>query len=119
MLVDVVDTLEALTHVDGPGEGAHSDLQLLLQFIEDVERIATLAVELIDKDDHRRAAHATHLHQTACLRLDTLGGIHHDDHRVDCRQRAKRILGEVLVTRCVQNVDLIVAIVEPHHGGGD
>ncbi len=119
MLIYIVDTLETVAHVDRPCERADTDLKFLLKLVEDVERVAALAVELVDEDYDRGAAHAAHLHQAAGLRLDTFGGIDHDDYRVNSRERAERVFGEVLVTRSVEDVDLVVTVIESHHGGCD
>ena len=116
LLINVVHTLEALSLVDGPRERTHGDVQLLLQFIEQVKGVLTLPVHLVDEDDDRRVAHAAHLHQLAGLRLHTLGAVDDDDDAVDRRQGAVGVLGKVLVTRRVEDVDFIVMVVKLHHG---
>ena len=90
------------------------DLQFLLQFVEQVKRVASFTVHLVDKDDDGRIAHAAYLHQLAGLRLHTLCRIHHDDGRVYRGERAIGIFGKVLVSRRVENVDLVVMIVKLH-----
>ena len=107
LLVDVVHTLEALTLVDGPRQGAHGNLQFLLQFVKQVERVASLTVHLVDEDDDGGLAHAAHLHQFACLGLHALGTVHHDDGAVHGSQCAEGVLGEILVAGGVQDVYLV------------
>ena len=106
-LVDVVDALEALSLVDGPGEGAHLDVKLLLQLVQEIEGILALAVHLVDEDDDGRLAHAAHFHELARLGLNAFGAVDHNDARVHRRECAEGVLGEVLMARCIEDVDLI------------
>ena len=99
------------------------DFQFLLQLVEQVEGVTTLTVHLVDEDDDGRVAHATNIHQLACLRLYAFGTVDHDNRTVYSRQRAVGILGKVLVTWGIQNVHLIFnvlsvrGVVELHHRG--
>ena len=108
LLVDVIYTFEAGTLVDGPGEGAHFDLQLLFELVEEVEGILALAVHFVDEDDDRCLAHTADSHQLARLGLDALGSVDDDDGAVDSRERAEGIFCEVLVTGGVEDVDLVL-----------
>ena len=123
LLVDVIHALELGTLVDGPRQRAHLDLQFLFQFVEQVEGVAALTVHLVDEDDDGRLSHTADGHQLTCLRLHALGTVHHDDGGVNGCQRAEGILGEVLVTRRIEDVHLIFyvlplgGIVELHHRG--
>ena len=118
LLVDVVDALELLADVDGPAERTDVDFELRLQLVEDVEGVAPLAVELVDKDDNGRVAHAAHLHELAGLGLHALGHVDDDDDAVDRREGAVGVLGKILVAGGVENVYLVVAVVEAHDRGG-
>ena len=126
MLVDVVHTLESGALTDRPTEWAHLDFELLLQLVEHVEWVATLTVHLVDEDDDRGVSHTAHLHQLSGLRLHTLGRVYHDDGGVYGCQGAVSVLGEVLVTRSIEDVHLvrlarlsIGQVVELHHGCRD
>ena len=119
LLVDVVDPLEGRAARNGERQRPHTDLELLLHLVQQVERILAGAVELVDEDDHRSVAHAAHLHQLAGLRLDALRAVDHDDDRIDGRQGAVGVLGEIFVSRGVEDVDLASPVFETHHGGGD
>ena len=79
LFVDIIDTLKLCSLVDRPAQGAHLDLEFLFQFVEQVKGVTSLTVHLIDEDDDGRLSHATDGHQFACLRLYTLGTIHHDN----------------------------------------
>ena len=83
------------------------DVQLLLKLVKEVEGVAALTVHLVDEDDDRGVAHTAHLHELSCLCLHTFGGVDDDDGGVDSSQRAVGILGKVLVTRGIEDVDLI------------
>lgn len=79
MLEDVIHALKLGTDIDRPRERAHADLQLLLQLVEQVERVAALAVHLVDEDDNRSVAHTTHFHELTCLCLHTFCSVDNDD----------------------------------------
>ena len=119
VLGDVVDAAEAVAAVDRPGERRDGDLQLLFQLIEEVKGVLRLAVHLIDKDDHRGLPQAADLHQFLRLRLHAARPVDHDDDRVDGGEGAEGILSEVLVSRGVEDIDLIVLVLKAHYGGGD
>ena len=80
-------------------------VQLLLQFVEQIEGIASLTVHLVDEDDDGRLPHAADGHQLAGLCLHTLGTVHHNDSGVNGCKRTEGILGKVLVTRGVEYVN--------------
>ena len=114
VLIDIVYALEFGTDVNGPTQRTYANLQFLLELIKDVKRISALTIQLVDKNDNRGVAHATHLHQFACLRLDALCHIHHDDNTVNGCKCAVSVLCKVLVAWCVQDVDLVITIVKAH-----
>src|SRR3546814_10721906 len=71
--------LQALAHADRPGYRRALDAEHAFDFIEQVDRVAAFAVELVDEGHDRRVAHAAHLHQLDRALLDALG--HVDDHQ--------------------------------------
>ncbi len=99
--------------------GARVERQRLLDLVEELERIARLAVHLVDEGDDRNVAQAADLEQLARARLDALGGVDHHDGGIDRGQRAIGVLGEVLVARRVEQVEDAVAVFERHHRGDD
>ena len=119
VLIDVINSLELGANVDGPTQWTDTDLQFLLQLVENVKWVAALAVKLVDKNDDRRVAHAAHLHQFARLGLNTLCHVHDDNDAVHSCQCTIGVFGKVLVTRRVEDVDLVVAIVESHDRGSN
>ena len=94
-------------------------MEFLLEFVEEVEGILTLAIHFVDEHDDGGFAHSANGHEFACLRLHAFGAIHDDDGRVNSSQRAECVLGEVLVAWGVENVDFVIIVVELHDGGGD
>ena len=119
LFVEVVDPAERGAVRNGEGQRPHADAQFLFHLVQQVERLLGGAVEFVDEDDHRRRTHTAHLHQFAGLRLDALGAVDDDDDRIDGRQRAVGVFGEVLVARGVEDVDLGALVFEAHHGRGD
>ena len=83
LLVDVIDALELGTLIDGPGEGTHTNLQLFLQFVEQVEGVFAFAVHLVDEDDDGRLPHAADFHQLSRLSLHAFRAIDHNDGAID------------------------------------
>ena len=57
--------------------------------------------------------------ELARLGLHALGGVDDHDGGVRRHEGAVGVLGEVLVSRGVQNVDAAAAVLELHDGGGD
>ena len=66
---------------DRPVHRRGVERQRLLDLVEQVERIAALAVHLVDEGDDRDVAQPADLEQLAGARLDALGGVDHHDGR--------------------------------------
>ena len=49
--------------------------------------------------------------------FDSFGHIYDDNGLIHGGQRAKGVFCKVLVTGCIQNVDVAILILEGHHGG--
>ncbi|MPN38282.1 hypothetical protein SDC9_185806 [bioreactor metagenome] len=64
-------------------------------------------------------AHPAHLHQFAGLCLHAFGNIYHHNNTVHSRQCTIGILGKILVTGCIENINLIIAILKSHNGCGN
>ncbi|OAV74656.1 hypothetical protein Barb7_01806 [Bacteroidales bacterium Barb7] len=113
-LIYIIDTLEALPHVNRPAQGAHLDMQFLFHLIQEVERVFPVTIHLVDKHDDGRFPHTANFHQFAGLRFHPFGGINDDDDTVHRRQRAEGILGKVLMTGRIQDINLMVGIIKSH-----
>ena len=117
--IEIVNAFESRAGADGPCERTDLDLQLLLDLVQQVERILARTVELVDEDHHRSIPHPAHLHQLSSLCLDAFGSVDHDDDAVDCRQGPVGVFGEVLVSGRVEDIDLYILILEAHDRRGD
>ena len=123
VLIDVIYTFELGSLVDRPRQRTYLNLQFLFQLIEEVKRITALTVHFVDEDDDGSVSHPAHIHQLPCLCLHTFCSVHHDDGRVNGCQRTVCVFGKVLVSRGVEDVNLVFyvgvvgCIVELHHGG--
>ena len=69
---EVVGAEKVAPHADRPGCRGHVERQGLLDLVQQVERVAALAVELVDKSDDRHVAQAANLEELAGLLLDAL-----------------------------------------------
>ena len=101
----VKDALERAAHADGPTHRHNVQRQSVGHFIQRLERRAALAVHLVDECDDRYGTHAANLEQLARLRLDTLCRVDHHDSGIDGGERAIGVFREVLVARCVEQVE--------------
>jgi hypothetical protein len=111
----VVDALEALAHADRPGHRRAVDLQDRLDLVQQLQRLANLAVELVDEGDDGGVTQAADFQQLDGLLFHALGGVDHHDGGVDRGQHAVGVFGEILVARGVEQVEDAVAVGELHH----
>ena len=85
-----------------------------LHLVHEVEWVFTLSVHLVDKDHDGCLAHAAYLHESASLGLHTLGRVDDNDHRIHGSECAECIFSKVLVTRSIEDIDVLIIIVESH-----
>ena len=116
---EIVGALEILAGAGGPGHGRDVERQGGGDLVEKLDRVAALAVHLVDEGDDRHVAQAADLEQLARARLDALGGVDHHHRRIDRGQGAVGVLAEILVARRVEKIEHRAAILEMHHRGGD
>ena len=67
---EVIGAEKVAPHADRPGGRGHIEREALLDLVQEVERVAGLAVELVDKSDDRHVAQPAHLEELAGLLLD-------------------------------------------------
>ncbi|MNF59915.1 hypothetical protein D3C84_415170 [compost metagenome] len=115
----VVDALEVLVAADRPGDGRGLDLQHRLDFVQQLDRVADVAVEFVDEADDGGIAQAADVHQGDGPRLDAFTAVEDHQRRVHCGQGAVGVFGEVFVAGGVEQVDHVLAVGELHHRGGD
>jgi hypothetical protein len=87
----------------------------LLDFVEQLERVAAFAVHLVDEGDDGGVALAAHLDQALGLRFHAVGRVDHHQRRVHGGQHAVGVFREVLVAGGVEQVDHVVAVQHLHH----
>ena len=116
MLIYVIYSLEFRAYINRPAQRTHFNLQFGLKLVENVERVAPLSVKLVYKNYNRSVAHTAHFHQFPGLLLYSLGHIDYNNYTVDGRKRAVSVLRKILVTGRVENIYLIIAVIESHHG---
>jgi hypothetical protein len=75
----VLHPAQTLARTLRPVERRRRHRQLLLDLVQQGERILRLAVHLVDEGDDRNVAQAAHFEQLQRLRLDALGGVEHHD----------------------------------------
>jgi hypothetical protein len=73
----VHDAAETLALADRPGHRHAGHAELALDLVEDVERLAHLAVHLVDEGDDGRVALAADLDQPPRLRFHAVGRVDH------------------------------------------
>ena len=112
---DVISAGERASAADRPGERREFERERLLDLIEKIERIAGLAVHLVDEGDNRDVAQPADLEQFSRARLDALCCVDHHDGRVDGGQGPVGILGEVFVAGRIEQVENAIAVFERHH----
>ena len=95
------------------------DTEDALDLIEQLIRIPGLTVKLVDEGEDRDMTHHTDLEQLDGLRLDTLRTIDDHDRTVGCHEGSVGILREVLVSRCIQDVNALSFIIKLKHRGGN
>ena len=114
---DVIGAEEIAAAADRPGHRRGVERQRLFDLVEQLERVAALAVHLVDEGDDRNVAQPADLEQLSRPRLDALGGVDHHDRGIDRGQRAVGVFRKVLVARRVQQVEDEAFVLEGHHRG--
>ena len=84
-----------------------------------IGRVAALAGELVDKANDWHVAQPADLKELAGLLLDAFGGVEHHYCTVDRGQRAVGVFAEILVARCVEQVEGEPLMLKAHHRRGD
>src|SRR5690606_24667273 len=77
--VEVVNAAKIRPRTDWPVDRRSGDLQHAFDFIEQLDRVADIAVELVDETENRRIAQTAHIHQLDGAIFDALGAV--DDHQ--------------------------------------
>ena len=62
LFIYIIDPPEPLSHVDRPAQRTHMDMQFFFDLVQQVERVLTVTVHLIDKHDHGSLTHTADFH---------------------------------------------------------
>ena len=102
---------EVAGDADRPRDRRRHEADLLLDLVEQLDRVAARPVPLVDEAQQRQPALAAHVEQLEGLGLDALGRVEHHDRGVGRGQHAVGVLGEVAVAGSVEQVhdDLVPA----------
>src|SRR5258705_404989 len=111
--VDCAD--EIASAPDRPSDRGSVERQRLLDLIDEVERVAALAIHLVDKGNDRNIAQPANLEELSRSWFDTLGCIDHHHGRVDRRERAIGVFREVLVAGGIEQIENMTVVFEGHH----
>ena len=117
--VQVVNAFELATHADRPTHRRDIEREHVGDLVEQFERRAPFAINLVDEGDDRHRPHAANLEQLARLRLDPLGCVDHHHRGINRSERAIGVFGEVFVARRVEQVEGHAVALEGHHRRGD
>ena len=115
----MIDAFEQLTAANRPGDRRTADFQFILDFIQQLHRIADVTVEFVHKGQDRGITQTGNFHQLTGPVFNTFCGV--DDHQaaVHRRQSTVCIFREVFVPWGVQQVYQAVMIWKLHHRGGN
>ena len=101
-----------ILQTDGELEHDRVESQLFSQLVTDLDRICTGSVALVDEGETRDIV-TTHLTIDGDrLALHARDGTQHQDGSVEYSQRSLHFHGEINVTRCIDDVDVIVTPLE-------
>ena len=110
---------EALSHPDRPGHRRTLDFEHRLHFVQNLDGVPPLPVQLVDEGQNRGVPQTTNLHQFDGARFHTLGHIDHHQRGIHRREGAVSVLGEILVARGVEQIDDGIAVGKLHDRRGD
>ena len=119
LCITVKNASEFLTGTDWPVDRTGSNAKLFFDLIQKIKRIIGISVHLVDKCKDRDVSHNTDFEKFTGLCLNTFGTIDDHDRGIRCHQGTVGILGEILMSRCIQNIDTISVVMELKNGRGD
>jgi hypothetical protein len=111
--------MSRLGRPDRPGHRGRAEPELRLDLVEQLERGPAGPVPLVDEREQGDASVAADLEELPGLRLDAPRPVEHHDRRVGGGEDPVGVLGEVAVTRGVEQVHDVVVVRELQHGRGD
>ena len=119
LFINIIYAFEAGTTFNRPCQRTDTNGKFFFQLIQQIERIFSFTVHLIDKNNYRSLSHTANFHQLARLCFHTFCTIHHNNYTIHSRQSTISIFGKVLVSRSIENIDFIIMIIKLHHRSGN
>ena len=119
ILIEMVNAFQIPAHANRPGHGRTANFQHIFHFVEQINRFAAITIQLVDKGENRGIAQAADFHQLDGALFNALGAVNHHQRGIHRRQGAVGILGKILVTGGVEQIDDVIAVGKLHHRRGD
>ncbi len=94
------------------------DAEVGLDVLNELERILAVPVALVHKREDRRALQLAHIEQLARALFHAAPVVEQHDGAIGGNQRAVGVFGKVLVSRGVQQIELVTEKLELQHGTG-
>jgi hypothetical protein len=85
-----------------PVDWRRGDAERAFEIVEQLQRIASGTIELVDERENRKAMSAAHFEQFSRLVLDAVGRVDHHHDAVRRDQRAVRVFAEISVARRIE-----------------
>ena len=115
----VINTFKFFTGTNGPVNGTGCNTKLFLDIVQQFKGIHGIAVHFINKSKDRDMSHDTNFEQFSGLGLNTLRSINDHNRRVCSHQGTISILGEILMSRGIQNINAVIVIVKLQYRRGN
>src|SRR3569623_1391437 len=116
--IKIENAFETFAHADRPSDGGTLNFQHRLDLIQQIHRLATFAIQLVDEGNDGGVAQPADFHQFDGALFHALGAVDHHQRGIDRGEGAIGIFREILVARGVEQIDHHVLIGELHYGGG-
>ena len=116
VMAQIEDAAKALAHADGPAHRRALDREHRLDFLQRAQSGSRTSRSILFTNVMIGVAREpAHLEELDRLRLDALCRVDHHHRRIDGREHAVGVLGKILVSRRVEQVDRMAGVLELHH----
>lgn len=116
---DVNDAGKVAPRAQGPIHGHRVDLEFVFDLRERLQRTAPRTVHLVDERDHRDSPQCADPEQLFGLGFHPFRQVDDHDGAIGGHQRAVGVLAEIMVSRGVEQIDLMPFELERQHGRTD
>ena len=112
--MEVIETFKRFPHPNRPVHRVAGDAQHFFQFFQQIKGLTAITVQLVDEGEDWNVTVLHNFKEFFGLGLDTLSRVHNHDGRIHRHQGPIGILREILVTRCIQNIDPLARVIKLH-----